>query len=135
MSINDILESFMQIDLLDKILLIILILSLLFKGVGEIVCRAICKNFNTDKTYSKQCIYLVSGKTHDCKLQKCKKKYFKDEKCNKEKCVGYRTSEYTIEQIKLLHKLPFILMTSFKWISDLSTILLIIRTLLISSAD
>ena len=127
--ISWIIDSYMKIDLLNQILLLVLIISLFFKGIGEITCWVICKNFNVDKTYTKRCIYLISGQTHDCKLLKYKKKYFKNEECSKEKCPGYRTSEFSIEEIKKISKFPFILLTTCKWISDLSAILLLIRTL------
>lgn len=126
-------ETFGSLESLDKILFLILIISLLCKGLGEIICWVICKNFNVDKKYKKPCIYLVSGKKHECKLLKYKTKYFSSELCNKEKCPGYRTTNYSIEQIKTVRKWPFIILTICKWISDLSTVLLIFRTLLNST--
>lgn len=124
-------DSFVSLDYIEKSLLIILILSILFKGIGEIICWIICKNFNKDKTYSKPCIYLKRGKKHDCELQTFKNKYFilTSEECDKENCPGYRTSNYSIEEIKSLKKIPFAILTTCKWIADLSSILLIIKTL------
>lgn len=125
----EIYDTFTKLTLLDRVLLIILILALLFKAITEIVCWVICKDFNTDKSYKKPCIHLKSGKTHDCSLSKCKTKYFQNEGCKKQKCSGYRTSNYSIEQIKQIYKFPFYTVTMCKWISELSTVLLLIRTL------
>lgn len=126
-------ETFINLECLDKVLIVVLILSLLCKGIGEIICWIVCKSYNRDKTYKKPCIYLASGKIHECKLPKCKSKYFTSERCNKKKCPGYRTSNYSIEQIKTVRKWPFIILTICKWISELSTVLLIFRTLLNST--
>lgn len=127
-------ESFLKLECLDQILLLILIFSLLCKGIGVILCWYISKNFNRDKTRKRPCIYLDTRKKHDCKVPKCKEKYFVSECCNKKKCPGYRTSDYSIEEIKSISKWPFMVLTICKWISDLSAVLLIIRTLLNTNA-
>lgn len=120
---------FIRLTVLDRILLVILIISLLFKGITELVCWAICKRFNKDKTFKKKCIHLKSEKMHHCNLPKCKEKFFKEEGCNKKKCPGYRTSDFSIEQIKHIYCFPFWAVTFSKWTSELSTVLLLVRTL------
>lgn len=127
---QSIYATFLSLNCLDRVLLLILFFSLLFKLLGEVVCWLVSKNFNKDKMCNKPCIYLESKKKHDCKIPKCKVKYFINEQCNKKKCPGYRTSDFAIEEIKSINKWPFIILTACKWISDLSAVLLIIRTLL-----
>lgn len=127
--LKNIYDTFINLDCLEKVLLITLIISLLCKGVVEIICWVTCKNFNRDKSHIKPCIYLKRGKKQDCNLQEFKHKHFLSEECNKQKCPGYRTSNYSIDEIKSLKKVPFITLTICKWIADLSTVLLIIKTL------
>lgn len=123
-------KLFLKLDCLDCVLLLILLFALLCKGMVEIICWCISKNFNRDKNFRLPCIYLNTQNNHDCRLLKYKEKYFVSERCNKNKCPGYRTSSYSIEEIKLISKWPFVILTACKWISELSTVLLIIRTLL-----
>ena len=124
----------LRIDLLDRILLIILIVSVIAKAISEFICWYLCKKHNTDRKHQAKCVYLKSvGMEQDCNLNKCKNKFFIGEKCNKKRCPGYRTSNHTIDEIKQIYKFPFISVTLLKWISELTTILLVIRTLLNNS--
>lgn len=121
----------LKIDLLDRVLLIILIVSVIAKAISEFVCWYLCKKHNTDRKHQEKCVHLKSvGIKQDCSLNKCKSKFFIGEKCNKKRCPGYMVSNYSIDEIKQIYKFPFILVTILKWTSELTTVLLIIRTLL-----
>lgn len=124
-------DLLLELKCLDRVLLIILLLSLLCKAIWEIVCWNISKYYNKDKKHILPCVYLETTKkhNHNCKMVKYKEKYFINECCNKSKCPGYRTSNYFIDEIKSISKWPFIVLTVVKWISDLSAVVLIIRTL------
>lgn len=128
--LKTICQEFLKIQLLDQILLIVLTVSVIAKGVYEIVCWHLCKHYNTDKHYKEKCIYLANENKQECQLVKCKEKYFVNKKCNKEKCPGYRISNFSIEDIKQLHKFWFLLCNTLKWVSEIATVILIARTLI-----
>ena len=52
-------ETFINLECLDKVLIVVLILSLLCKGIGEIICWIVCKSYNRDKTYPISPLYYV----------------------------------------------------------------------------
>lgn len=127
-----ILNNFNSLALLDQILFIILVVSLLAKWIGDIVVWVICRKLNTDKTHVGKCIYLDSQQEDNCSIPTFEKKYFKNRHCNKKSCPGYRVWNYTIDQIKQIHRVPFWILTFIKSVSELSSVILIIRTLLLS---
>lgn len=130
--IVSILDSFNALELLDQILFIILVVSLLAKWISEIVAWVICRKINTDKTHDGKCIYLDSEQKDKCSIPFFQKKYFKNRHCNKIKCPGYRVRNYTIDQIKQIYRVPFWILTFLKAVSELSAVILIVRTLLFS---
>ncbi len=127
-----IIDRFNSLELIDKILLIVLVVSLVAKLIGDIASWIICRRLNTDKTYACKCIHLDSQQHDNCSIPVFKKKYFKEQHCNKKACPGYSVSSYSIDQIKQLYKFPFWILTILKSVSELSTIILIVRTLLLN---
>lgn len=127
-------EWFCNLQLLDRILFVILIISLSAKWIGDIVCWIFCRRFNRDKEYKGKCIYLDSKSIDSCSVPIFNKKYFENRHCNKNKCPGYRVSNYSIDEIKQIYRIPFLILTLIKLVSELSTVILIIRTLLMSAS-
>lgn len=123
-------NSFSNLGLLDKTLFFIVLISLIAKLALDIVCRHIQKKYNIDPEYKKPCVFLQKGKLHDCSIYKYRKKYFINNGCNKRRCPGYRTKNSSIEEIKQIYKWPFVFYTLIKWVSELSTVILIFRTIL-----
>ena len=123
---------FFDLALLDKILIIILGISIFAKWIGDLLTWFMCRRLNRDKSCKKQCIYLNTENDHDCTLEVYRQKYFINHGCSKKRCPGYRTSNNSIDDLKKLYKWRFLILAIFKWISEISTIILIIRTLIIS---
>ena len=123
---------FFEMTLLDRILIIVLGTSLLAKWIGDLLSWHACKRLNRDKSGTKQCIYLNTENDHECTLERFSERYFIKHGCDKKHCSGYRTSNISIEDLKKLYKCRFLILTIIKWISETSTIILLIRTLIIS---
>lgn len=123
---------FVNMALLDQILIIVFSVSLLAKWIGDLTSWHVCKQLNRDKNGDKQCIYLDTDNDHECRLEVYNKKYFVNHKCDKIHCAGYRTSSLSIDELKTIYKGRFLFLTIIKWISEISTFVLIIRTLIIS---
>ena len=127
-----ILDKFCALQLLDQVLFVILVVSLSAKWIGEIIAWIICRRMNSDKTYVGKCIHLDSQRVDNCSIPTFKKKHFINQRCNKKACPGYRVWNYTIDEIKQIYRIPFLALTFLKSVSELSSVILIIRTLLLS---
>ena len=101
-------NAYSQLETIDQILLIMLLISFLSMIIVKICCWVIYRRFNTDKTHKAPCVHLISGNHHNCSITVLGKKYFNDnELCDKDKCPGYRTSNYSIDEIKAIKKMAF----------------------------
>lgn len=118
-----------KISYLDKILLVVLMVSVLFKIIYEIICWSIVRKYTRDKKGKSQCIYL-SNKNGTQKCFFSKMTADNNYSCKKRKCSTYKTVDLTINDIKEGNKFVFFITLFINWISQLSSIILIIRTLI-----
>lgn len=123
----------------DLILIIVLIISFISKIIMQLILKSLYKKNNKDCEFKRPCIYLDSFFSQTSVSQRCRwsrlsKKYFLNERCQKERCPGYKTENFSIEEIMQLNRKNSFLLMFFDVLSQLSTVIILIRTLLSSFA-
>ena len=125
------IELFNRLNNIDKSLLAVLLVSLFFKYANSIIIFIVLKNKTKDKERSKKCIHLiVQDKQQYCEHDYFSNKYFINNKCEKKKCSGYKTSNFTINDLKESNIWWSMFISISNTTAELSSIILIIRTLL-----
>ncbi len=118
-----------KINAFDKFLILLLLISILAKILSKTYGIILLRRYNHKyQQRTEPCLHLKLDSPPECKLSKHRKKHFINQGCSAD-CPGYTKEKLTSEDIKTLYNIPFIISTILDFTSDLSTIILIIRTL------